>query len=137
MRALRGSQEDEHQKGGDRRNRTVRIATASGFRGVNNGGCVMLSRRGAVRRNSCDLKRNAKATTGPSFNTGIGLGVLLAAAVVLGALLSDARWAQAQSGRGSWQSEGDTVRHVVITLNKSRTFRLDKSFSTAVVGAPD
>src|SRR5262245_26874694 len=44
--------------------------------------------------------------------------------------------AQAQSAR-SWQSEGDHVRHVVVTLFKSKTFHLDKAFSTAVVGAPD
>ena len=44
---------------------------------------------------------------------------------------------QAQSGRSVWQSEGEPVRHVVVTLNKSRTFRLDKAFSTAVVGSPD
>src|SRR5262245_24040844 len=43
---------------------------------------------------------------------------------------------QAQSAR-SWQSEGDHVRHVVVTLFKSKTFHLDKAFSTAVVGAPD
>jgi pilus assembly protein CpaC len=44
--------------------------------------------------------------------------------------------AQGQGAR-AWQSEGDRVRHVVVTLNKSRTFRLDQAFSTAVVGAPD
>ncbi|MBO0755392.1 MAG: type II and III secretion system protein family protein [Bradyrhizobiaceae bacterium] len=44
--------------------------------------------------------------------------------------------AQAQPG-GTWQSEGEPVRRLVVTLNKSRTFRLDKPFATAVVGAPD
>ena len=43
----------------------------------------------------------------------------------------------AQSSRGGWQSEGEPVRHVVVTLNKSRTFRLDRPFATAVVGSPD
>jgi pilus assembly protein CpaC len=39
---------------------------------------------------------------------------------------------------GSWVSEeGGGVRHVVVTLNKSRTLRLDKPFASAVVGAPD
>jgi pilus assembly protein CpaC len=61
--------------------------------------------------------------------------MLLVAAPVFGALLSDTRLAQ--SSRAGWQSEGETVRRVVVTLNKSRTFRLDKSFSTAVVGSPD
>src|SRR5262249_19586302 len=44
------------------------------------------------------------------------------------------RTAQAQS----WVSEaGAGVRHIVVTLNKSRTLRLDKPFASAVVGAPD
>src|SRR5438034_10628630 len=44
------------------------------------------------------------------------------------------RTAQAQS----WVSEeGGRVRHIVVTLNKSRTLRFDKPFASAVVGAPD
>ena len=44
------------------------------------------------------------------------------------------RTAQAQS----WMSEeSGRVRHVVVTLNKSRTLRFDKPFASAVVGAPD
>jgi pilus assembly protein CpaC len=39
---------------------------------------------------------------------------------------------------GSWVSEeGAGVRHIVVTLNKSRTLRFDKPFASAVVGAPD
>src|SRR5262249_42351237 len=42
------------------------------------------------------------------------------------------RAAQAQS----WVSEeGGSVRHIVVTLNKSRTPRFDKPFASAVVGA--
>jgi pilus assembly protein CpaC len=42
--------------------------------------------------------------------------------------------AQAQS----WVSEErGGVRHIVVTLNKSRTLRFDKPFASAVVGAPD
>src|SRR6516165_10670710 len=44
------------------------------------------------------------------------------------------RTAQAQS----WVSEeGGGVRHIVVTINKSRTLRFDKPFASAVVGAPD
>ena len=44
------------------------------------------------------------------------------------------RTAQAQS----WVSEERArVRHIVVTLNKSRTLRFDKPFASAVVGAPD
>jgi pilus assembly protein CpaC len=44
------------------------------------------------------------------------------------------RTAQAQS----WVSEeGGGMRHIVVTLNKSRTLRFDKPFASAVVGAPD
>jgi pilus assembly protein CpaC len=87
--------------------------------------------QGATKRNSRDLKRIAKAGSGEI------LCVLLAAASALGAVAADTRSAQAQSSRGGWQNEGEAVRHVVVTLNKSRSFRLDKSFSTAVVGSPD
>src|SRR5262245_1730557 len=44
--------------------------------------------------------------------------------------------AQAQNSH-SWKNEGDRVRHVVVTLYKSKTFHLDQPFSTAVVGSPD
>jgi len=42
------------------------------------------------------------------------------------------RTAQAQS----WAESG-RVRHIVMTLNKSRTLRFDNPFASAVVGAPD
>ncbi|HEY6257648.1 MAG TPA: type II and III secretion system protein family protein [Xanthobacteraceae bacterium] len=61
--------------------------------------------------------------------------VMLAAAGI--AVLAPVRSPHAQSSRAGWQSEGEAVRHVVVTLNKSRTFRIDKPFSTAVVGSPD
>jgi pilus assembly protein CpaC len=91
----------------------------------------MGSGQGAKGRDSSDFKRTVK------MSTGLSLGVFVAAAAFGFAVLADTRSAQAQSSRVGWQSEGDTVRHVVITLNKSRTFRLDKSFSTAVVGSAD
>jgi len=44
------------------------------------------------------------------------------------------RTAQAQS----WVSEeGSGVRHIVVTINKSRILRFDKPFASAVIGAPD
>src|SRR5262249_29945205 len=44
--------------------------------------------------------------------------------------------AQAQNAN-SWKSDGDRVRHVVITVYKSKTFHLDQPFSTAAVGSPE
>jgi pilus assembly protein CpaC len=44
--------------------------------------------------------------------------------------------AHAQGPR-SWRIENNGVRHVVIPVNKSKTFRLDQPFATAVVGAPE
>jgi pilus assembly protein CpaC len=64
-------------------------------------------------------------------------GALLALLAVLALTLPLDGWpARAQSAR-SWQSEGDRVRHVAVTLYKSKTFHLDKAFTTAVVGAPE
>src|SRR5262245_64414637 len=34
------------------------------------------------------------------------------------------------------QEESGAVRHIVVTVNKSRTLRLDNAFASAVVGAP-
>jgi pilus assembly protein CpaC len=48
---------------------------------------------------------------------------------------SDMQFARAQSP--DWQGDGQPVRHVIVTVNKSRTFQLGQPFSTAVVGAPD
>jgi len=56
---------------------------------------------------------------------------ITAAAVVL----SPAAIAPASA---QWQDEDrGAVRHITVTLNKSRTMRLDKPFASAVVGAPD
>jgi pilus assembly protein CpaC len=60
--------------------------------------------------------------------------MLFAAAAILAVMAMGVQPSQAQGG---WHSEGEPVRRVVVTINKSRTFRLDKAFSTAVVGSPD
>jgi len=54
---------------------------------------------------------------------------LVVAAAMLGA--GPRQLAQAQT------EEGAGVRHLVVTLNKSRTLRFDQPFSSAVVGAPE
>jgi pilus assembly protein CpaC len=95
----------------------------------------MSSEPGATGPNSRDLKRIAKASRRRSRDA-LKLAALLVA-VALGVVPTETRSAEAQSSRAGWQNEGEAVRHVVVTLNKSRTFRLDKSFSTAVVGSPD
>src|SRR5690242_2870541 len=43
---------------------------------------------------------------------------------------------QAQS-RNAWQVEEAPLRHVILTLFKSKTFHLDRVFTTAVVGSPE
>jgi pilus assembly protein CpaC len=65
------------------------------------------------------------------------LGGTIAPAIIIIALLvvwpGWLRTAQAQS----WANEEiGRVRHIIVTLNKSRTLRLDKPFASAVVGAP-
>jgi pilus assembly protein CpaC len=100
--------------------------------GVNVEGVVMSAGHGIDRRNSRDQKGAAKSLPRR------GLGILLVAAAASGiGLFADTRSPQAQSSRDGWHSEGEPVRQMVVTLNKSRTFRLDKAFSTAVVGSPD
>ena len=72
-------------------------------------------------------------------------GALLALRmVVLGAalaLLGSADGAGAQDRRASssgvFVSEMSDVQRVKVTINKSRTFRVDTAFSTIVSGSPD
>jgi pilus assembly protein CpaC len=97
----------------------------------------MLVERETDGRISSNLKQSVETVSGRRHGVW-RLGLLLVA-VAAGALvlLTGMRALQAQSSRGAWQSEGEPTRRVVVTLNKSRTFRLDKSFSTAVVGSSD
>ena len=46
-------------------------------------------------------------------------------------------WLRTAEARSWLSEEGGGVRHIVVTLNKSRTLRFDKPFASAVVGAPD
>src|SRR5215475_12391745 len=67
---------------------------------------------------------------------GLPLPLLFAPVLLVTALLvvwpGWLRTAQAQS----WVSEGGGgVRHIVVTINKSRTLRFDKPFASAVVGS--
>jgi pilus assembly protein CpaC len=63
--------------------------------------------------------------------------LLLSVVVAVSGVASSSQFsAQAQTGR-AWRSEGEPVRRLVVTLNKSRTFHLDKPYATAVIGAPD
>ena len=45
--------------------------------------------------------------------------------------------ANAQTSKGAWISDGKSARHVVVTINKSRTFIIARPFSSASVGAPE
>src|SRR5260370_33786502 len=60
-----------------------------------------------------------------------------ALAATLGLLLfAGEQKAQAQGARAG-ESETRPVRHVSVTLFKSRTLRIEKPFATAIIGAPE
>ena len=65
-----------------------------------------------------------------------GLLMLRAAAIAAAAVMGAMPSALAQAAK-AWESEGEPVRHVTVTVMKSRTFRIDRPFKTAVVGSPD
>jgi pilus assembly protein CpaC len=71
----------------------------------------------------------------------LALGLILSATSsgVLGPDPSHAQTARSPRGEGGSviQSENAPVRFVTITLNKSRSFRIDRPFSSAIVGAPE
>ena len=75
--------------------------------------------------------RHCRTALRPWFGVVFTIGMALTATLAI-----EMPAAQGQGAR-SWQSEGDRVRHVVVTLYKSRTFHLDQPFATAVVGSPD
>lgn len=69
------------------------------------------------------------------------LVTLFAGAVLAAGMLSSARSAEVHlSNRYDSEEglyEGGHVRHIVVTLYKSKVLQLDRAFKTAVVGAPD
>lgn len=70
------------------------------------------------------------------FPQGRFLKYLLIALTLALAALAPAAPVEAQS-RNAWQVEDAPLRHVTLTLFKSKTFHLDKVFTTAVVGSPE
>jgi len=58
---------------------------------------------------------------------------VIIASVLLGIGLGPLQHAQAQSQN----EESNPVRHIVVTVNKSRTLRLERPFASAVVGSAD
>jgi pilus assembly protein CpaC len=61
---------------------------------------------------------------------------LTLAIFILGFALVESPAVKAQA-LGAWQVEEAPLRHVTLTLFKSKTFHLDKIFATAVVGSPE
>jgi pilus assembly protein CpaC len=81
---------------------------------------------------------------GGRIATKAGGGLLALSVIVLGALLAlfgsadGARAADRRaSSSGVFVSEMSDVQRVKVTINKSRTFRVDTAFSTIVSGSPD
>jgi pilus assembly protein CpaC len=72
----------------------------------------------------------------PSIPKRCGLIFLMLVGITTGFVAQAPTQVQAQNAH-SWKSDGDQVRHVVITVYKSKTFHLDQPFSTAVVGSPE
>ena len=58
---------------------------------------------------------------------------VIIASALLGVGLGPLQHAQAQPQN----EESGAVRHIVVTVNKSRTLRIEKPFASAVVGSPD
>lgn len=63
--------------------------------------------------------------------------LLLCVVAAAGVITSSGQFSAQAQTNGTWRSEGEPVRRLVLTVNKSRTFHLDKPFATAVIGAPD
>src|SRR6266567_6574978 len=89
------------------------------------GGTVMSSKQGDSR----PIAR--RRVVGVRLRHFLFVPVIIASAL-LGVGPGPLQHAQAQP-----QNEDGAVRHIVVTLNKSRTLRIEKPFASAVVGSPD
>ena len=87
----------------------------------------MMSKQGDNRR----IARRV-ISLGPARLRNLLFLPLLVAWALLGVGPGPLPHAQAQP-----QEESGAVRHIVVTVNKSRTLRFDNAFASAVVGAPD
>src|SRR6202171_2927401 len=65
-----------------------------------------------------------------------GIAILASAATTGLLLFAGVQKAEAQGARAV-ESETRPVRHVSVTLFKSRTLRIDKPFATAIIAAPE
>ena len=63
--------------------------------------------------------------------------VLIICGVVLSAALAVPSGAADTNGNSKFASEGVAVKHVIVTVNKSRTVDVERSFARAIVGAVD
>src|SRR5215831_7803841 len=91
-----------------------------------NGGTVMISNQGDGRR------------IAPRRVVGVRLRHLLfVPAIIASALLGVAPGPLQHAQAQPQNEESGAVRHIVVTVNKSRTLRFDNAFASAVVGAPD
>src|SRR5499427_2790136 len=94
--------------------------------GGNGRGVLMRSNRG----DSCPTARRRVR--------GLRLQHLLFVPVIIASALLGVGPGQLQHAQAQPQNEeSGAVRHIVVTVNKSRTLRFDNAFASAVVGAPD
>ena len=66
----------------------------------------------------------------------LGLAALACGGALMSVSPNQSRAAEINS-ENTFVSDGQNVRRVVVTLNKSKTFRFQQSFTRSVVGAPD
>src|SRR5262249_5773595 len=90
-----------------------------------NGGTVMSSNQGHGRRRAC------RRVAGVRLRHLLFVPAIIASAL-LGVAPGPLQHAQAQPQN----EESGAVRHIVVTVNKSRTLRIEKPFASAVVGSP-
>src|SRR6516162_9061071 len=101
---------------------------ASTEREIDGGGGERMSKKGGNRR----IARRV-ISLGPARLRNLHFVPLMIAWALLGVGPGPLPHAQAQPQI----EESGAVRHIVVTVNKSRTLRFDNAFASAVVGAPD
>src|SRR5262249_1601111 len=86
-----------------------------------------------MRSNQGGSRPVARGRGGALRRRRLVFGPLISASALLGVGPGPLQHAQAQPQN----EDGGAVRHIVVTVNKSRTLRIEKPFASAVVGSPD
>src|SRR5262249_31787370 len=82
-------------------------------------------------------KQGGRRRTAPQRVSGLRPLYFLFVPVIIASALLGVGSGPLQPAQAQPYEDSGAVRHIVVTVNKSRTLRIEKPFASAVVGSPD